>query len=46
MTDLRRRDDLDLTWRELARAFLPALAFTFGLAATLVYVLTTGEPPR
>ena len=41
----RRRDDLDLTWRELAWAFLPAIAFLVGLGIALVYVLTTGAPP-
>lgn len=36
------RDDLDLTWREIAYAFLPALAVVAGLWFALVYVLTGG----
>ena len=46
MTSRRRRDDpLDLTWREVERALLPAIAFMAGLGIALVYVLTTGAPP-
>lgn len=42
----RRRDDLEITWRELAWMFLPAIAVVAGVWMALVYVLTTGEPPR
>lgn len=40
------RDDLDITWREVAYAFLPALGVVVGLWVALVVVLTTGAPPR
>ena len=40
----RRRDDLDITWREIAWALLPAAAVVAGLWIALVYVLTTGAP--
>jgi hypothetical protein len=36
------RDDLDITWREVAYAFLPAIAFMAGLWIALAWFLTTG----
>lgn len=36
------RDPLEITWRELAYAVLPALAVLGGLWLALVYVLTGG----
>lgn len=39
------RDDLDITWREVGRALLPALAVLAGAWIALVWFLTTGAPP-
>lgn len=39
------RDPLDITWREVAYAVLPALGVLVGLWMAMLYVLTTGAPP-
>ena len=42
---LRRRDALDLTWRELVWAFLPALGVLAGFALAFTYLwAVTGAP--